>query len=126
MPALLLIALATASPACVARVSDGDTIRLCSGERVRLLGIDAPERKGSERCSARSRARLKHSPNPSWCDFEMGERARAALTRLIGTGTVRIERRGHDVYGRTLARVTVNGRDAGEWLIGKGLARPWR
>lgn len=124
MPALLLIAL-TAS-ACVAHVSDGDTIRLCSGERVRLLGIDAPERAGSDRCSAKSRARLKMSRNPSWCDYAKGEQARAALKRLVGTGTVRLERRGTDYYGRTLARVTVNGRDAGEWLISKGLARKWR
>ncbi len=124
MPALLLLALA--APACVAYVTDGDTIRLCSGERVRLLGIDAPERAGSERCSARSRARLKNSRNPSWCDFKKGERARVALTRLIASGTVRLDRRGQDVYRRTLARVTVNGRDAGEWLIGQGLARPWR
>lgn len=126
MSLMLLLALSAASPACVARVTDGDTIRLCSGERVRLMGIDAPERAGSERCSARSVARLRHSPNPSWCDYEKGEQSKAALTRVIGTGTVRIERHGHDVYGRTLARVTVNGRDAGEWLIGKGLARPWR
>lgn len=28
-------------------------------------------------------------------------------------------------YSRTLATVTVNGRDAGEYLIGVGLARAW-
>jgi endonuclease YncB( thermonuclease family) len=122
----LLLALAAASSACIARVSDGDTIRLCSGERVRLVGIDAPERAGSERCNARSRARLAGSRNPSWCDHAKGERAQAELERLLSTGTVRIERRGQDAYGRTLARVTVNGRDAGEWLIRQGLARPWR
>lgn len=124
MPVLLSLALA--APACVAYVTDGDTIRLCSGERVRLLGIDAPERAGTERCSAKSRARLKDSRNPSWCDFEKGERARVALTRLIASGTVRLQAQGLDRYGRTLARVTVNGKDAGEWLISQGLARPWR
>lgn len=122
----LLLALADASSACIARVSDGDTIRLCSGERVRLMGIDAPERAGSERCSARSRARLAGSRNPSWCDHAKGYRAQVELERLLTNGTVRIERHGQDVYGRTLARVTVNGRDAGEWLISKGLAKPWR
>lgn len=122
----LILALAVASSACVASVSDGDTIRLCSGERVRLLGIDAPERARSPRCSTRSRARLKGSSNPSWCDYAKAEQARVALTRLMGTGTVRIDRRGTDQYGRTLARVTVNGRDAGKWLISLGLARPWR
>lgn len=123
---VLLLALALASSACVARVSDGDTIRLCNGERVRLVGIDAPERASSERCNARSRARLKNSRNPSWCDFARGEQARAALTRLLAKGQVRIERQGYDRYKRTLARVTVNGRDAGQWLIHQGLARPWR
>ena len=122
----LILALAAASSACVARVSDGDSIRLCSGERVRLMGIDAPELRGSSRCSAASRARLKSSRNPSWCDHDKGDRARIAMERFIMRGTVRIERNGHDVYGRTLARVTVDGRDAGEWLISQGLARPWR
>lgn len=122
----LLLALAAASSACVERVSDGDTIRLCSGERVRLVGIDAPERAGSSRCSAQSRARLQHSRNPSWCNYRKGEQARAALTRFMGKGTVRIQRQGVDQYGRTLARVTVNGHDAGKWLISQGLARPWQ
>jgi endonuclease YncB( thermonuclease family) len=31
-----------------------------------------------------------------------------------------------DRYGRTLASVTVNGRDVGEILIGEGLARPYQ
>lgn len=122
----LLLALAATSSACVARVSDGDTIRLCSGERVRMVGIDAPERAESSRCTARSRVRLQNSKNPSWCDHRKGEQARAALTRFMGTGTVQIQRQGKDSYGRTLARVTVNGQDAGEWLIDQGLARPWR
>ncbi|MBA4353694.1 MAG: nuclease, partial [Novosphingobium sp.] len=102
MPLLLALAAATI---CVARVSDGDTIRLCDGERVRLLGIDAPELRHSERCSAKSRARLTGSRNPSWCDHAKGAASRAALTRYIATGTVRIERRGVDRYRRTLARV---------------------
>ena len=122
----LLLVLAAASTVCIARVSDGDTIRLCNGERVRLMGIDAPGRAGSERCSARSRARLQGSRNPSWCDHAKGDRAQAALERFLIGGAVRIERHGHDAYGRTLARVTVNGQDAGRWLISRGLARPWR
>ena len=122
----LLLAIAATANACIARVSDGDTIRLCSGERVRLIGIDAPERAGSERCSPRSRARLAGSRNPRWCDHAKAEQSKAALERVLATGAVRIERHGLDVYGRTLARVTMNGRDAGEWLVAKGLARPWR
>ena len=40
-------------------------------------------------------------------------------------GPVKIQRQGLDQYGRTLARVVVNGIDAGEWLIRRGLARRW-
>ncbi|MFN3469787.1 MAG: thermonuclease family protein [Novosphingobium sp.] len=120
-----MILAATAS-ACVARVSDGDSLRLCSGERVRLIGIDAPELRGSSRCAPAALARLKNSRNPPWCDHARGDEARTALARFIAGGTVQIERRGLDAYGRTLARVTVNGRDAGDRLISRGLARPWR
>ena len=122
----ILLALAAAASACVARVSDGDTIRLCDGERVRLIGIDAPELLHSERRSVAARARLKHSRNPPWCDHAKAERSRAALQRFIMRGNVKVERVGGDAFKRTRARVTVNGRDAGKWLISKGLARPWR
>ncbi|WP_298966718.1 thermonuclease family protein [uncultured Roseibium sp.] len=35
-------------------------------------------------------------------------------------------RNGKDKYGRTLARVLVNGNDVSQILINEGLARPWR
>jgi len=41
----------------------------------------------------------------------------------IRCGRVRL---GTDTYGRTLATVSVNGVDAGDYLIAQGLARPWR
>lgn len=125
MVSALMILAATAS-ACVARVSDGDSLRLCSGERVRMIGIDAPELRGSSRCAPAALARQTNSRNPPWCDHARGEQARAALARFIASGPVKIERRGLDAYGRTLARVSVNGTDAGEWLMDQGLARPWR
>ena len=37
-----------------------------------------------------------------------------------------ITRLGTDPYGRTLATVSVNGVDAGDYLVAQGLARPWR
>jgi len=124
---MILLALSlAAAPLCIARVHDGDTIRLCSGERVRLVNIDAPELFGSERCSRAAARRLAGSRNPPWCDYGKGERARDALARFVSDGTVRLQRVGTDHYGRTLARVTVNGKDAGRYLISSGLARPWR
>ncbi|MFD2578800.1 thermonuclease family protein [Novosphingobium colocasiae] len=65
------------------------------------------------------------SPPRAWCDYDLGYRSRDALSALIATGPVRIDRSGRDRYGRTLATVTVNGRDAGEYLIARGLARRW-
>lgn len=39
------LSLSTANAASVCSVHDGDTLRLCSGQRIRLFGIDAPELK---------------------------------------------------------------------------------
>lgn len=125
MSGIAALALALAQP-CVAGVYDGDTLRLCSGERVRLVGIDAPETRGSPRCTPKRRRQLARSRNPAWCDYAAGERAKQSLARFLAQGPVRIERQGRDRYQRTLARVTVNGRDVGAVLVGQGLARVWR
>lgn len=117
-----MIALAVAtSLICIApTVHDGDSIR-CGRERIRLVNIDAPELEGSPRCQRR-----RNGPNPSWCDYGLGLRSRDALKAFLAKGEVRITRQGVDRYGRTLARVTVNGRDAGDYLASRGLARRWR
>lgn len=114
----MLPTLAAAALACISAVHDGDTVRLCNGERVRLAAIDAPEMPGSPKCESHRRAR-------SWCDYRLAVRSRDELERLLRRGPVRIERTGRDIYGRTLARLTVNGRDVGEALIARGLARRW-
>ncbi|WP_334185415.1 thermonuclease family protein [Novosphingobium sp.] len=118
--------LAAAAIACVASVHDGDTVRLCDGERVRLVNIDAPEVVGSSRCTAQSRAKLAASRNPPWCDYEAGLASRDQLRAFLSSGSPQIQRTGTDRYGRTLARLSVNGRDAGNYLISAGLARPWQ
>lgn len=85
---------------------------------MRIANIDAPEVKGSPKCGARRR-------RAAWCDFALGARARDALrARMIGR-QVTIVRSGTDIYGRTLARVLIDGEDVGEWLIAQGLARRW-
>lgn len=118
--------LAAAAGLCIASIHDGDTIRLCDGERVRLEGIDAPEVTGSPRCSSRQRQVLEGSKNPPWCDFQAGAESRDQLRAFISTGRVSIERFGQDRYGRTLAKIYVGDRDAGEYLVKRGLARQWR
>lgn len=119
----MILSILAAAAACVASVHDGDSIRLCDGEKVRIANIDAPELPGSSRCDPRQ---LRGGRNPSWCDHALAARSRDELAGFLATGTVEVHRQGYDRYGRTLARVTVNGRDAGAHLIRQGLARPWR
>lgn len=121
LPVLLL-----ASALCVGSVHDGDTVRTCSGERVRLIGIDAPEVRGSPRCTAQSRKRLARSKNLPWCDFNTGIASRKALSTFLASGPVRLQRSSHDRYGRTLGKLSVRGNDAGSYLIARHLAREWR
>lgn len=119
MRAMTWLAFATAATVCLApSVHDGDTIR-CGEERIRILNIDAPEMAGSPKCTrVRSGA--------EWCDYEAAVRSRDALRAFLARGRPLVERAGTDRYGRTLARVSVGGRDAGEYLVSIGLARPWR
>jgi len=99
-------------------VHDGDTIR-CGRERVRLADIDAPELPDSPKCKDGRRSY-------AWCDFDAGYRSRDALRAFLASGPVALDRQGQDKYGRTLAIVSVNGRSAGDYLVGQGLAKPWQ
>jgi endonuclease YncB( thermonuclease family) len=99
-------------------VHDGDSIR-CGGERVRIANIEAPELPGSPKCEDSRRSY-------AWCDYQAGYQARDELRTFLSRGPVMIERMGPDKYGRTLALVTVNGGDAGAYLVRLGLARRWR
>ena len=81
------------------RVVDGDTFRLW-GERIRIVGIDAPERgqPGAGRATAR-------------------------LGVLLRGGPLTIVRRGRDVHCRTLAAVYVNGWSVAAVMRAEGLAK---
>lgn len=111
-----------AAAICIDHVHDGDTLTLCSGEKIRIANIDAPEMPGSPRCDPRQ---LRGGANPSWCDYDLGYRSRDALQAFIIGGAVVINRQGVDRFGRTLATLSVNGRDAGNYLVRQGLARAW-
>jgi endonuclease YncB( thermonuclease family) len=93
-------------------VIDGDTIR-SDEERIRLEGIDAAE-IGHAKCEAERR---------------LGALVKHRLEQLLSSGSVDIRRNAHpdppDRYGRTLARVLVNGEDVACVLIKEGYARPW-
>ncbi|WP_066798581.1 thermonuclease family protein [Sphingomonas soli] len=102
----LLIAAAPAGAACVA--VDGDTLR-CGDERVRLLGIDAPELPW-------------HCQQGRHCapgdPYASTRSLRAALSR----GPVSLRRFGTDHYGPTLALVSAGGVDLSCWQLSHGQA----
>ena len=86
----------------VVGVTDGDTIRVMrEGEavRVRLEGIDCPERTQ---------------------DFS--QRASQLTSSLVFGEVVSVDVRDVDRYGRLVARVTVNGQDVSMVLVEQGLA----
>jgi hypothetical protein len=88
----------------IARVVDGDTVDLSTGERVRLIGIDTPE---TGQCGYRE--------------------ATDRLVALVTGQPVTLEagtRDNLDKYGRLLRYVLVNGVDSGGVLVSEGLAVP--
>lgn len=91
-------------------VTDGDTFRLASGERIRIAGIDAPEsRKRQAKCSA---------------EIALGKAAAAHARRLLDGQVVSLVRIGRS-YDRTVAEVRLGGRDVAGQLVAAGVARWW-
>ncbi|MBI4226455.1 thermonuclease family protein [Candidatus Roizmanbacteria bacterium] len=84
----------------VVRVVDGDSLDLKDGRRIRLLGIDAPER--------------------GKCMFEAGK---AKLEEMVLGKRVRLEDIVTDDYGRNLANVFVGNILVNKVLVEEGLAR---
>ncbi len=104
----LMVAVPPAAAERIARVVDGDTVVTASGEKVRLMGFDAPEIRG--KCPR---------------ERELAQRAAALLRRLARTG-LEFDRQGRDRYRRTLAVArTPAGEDVAVTLIRAGLARPY-
>ncbi len=92
----------------MARASDGDSLVL-QGDRVRLLGIDAPEL--DQVCW-----------DASGAEWRCGRAAREALAQRLAIGPVECQLRGQDKYGRTLAHCSVDAADLGAHMVGQGLA----
>jgi micrococcal nuclease len=98
----------TRTTAAVAWISDGDTLRLTNGRKVRLLQIDAPERESD-------------------C---YGHEATRVLTELAPKGTrVTLEADpsldDKDTYGRLLRYVLVGGENVNLTLIERGAVSPY-
>ena len=117
LPALLLGALLTSGVGAAAPnsgrlawVIDGDTVRLASGERIRIADIDAAEsRRDQAKCAA---------------EIRRGTAATRAAIALFKGRVVTIKRVGKS-YTRTVARLTLDGDDVAAMLLAKGIARPW-
>jgi endonuclease YncB( thermonuclease family) len=109
---LLLAGPALAEVAGQASVIDGDTIDI-HGQRIRLHGIDAPE-KGQPCFDA--------GQQPYRC----GQKAAMALDEFIGGSSVTCEEQDVDRYGRIVARCMVRGQSINAWLVRKGYAMAYR
>ncbi len=92
----------------VSRVVDGDTIELSSGEKVRYIGINAPE-----------------SVDPRRGVQCFGKEASAKNKELVEGKMVRLERdiSETDKYGRLLRYVFIGGIFVNEYLVREGFAR---
>lgn len=92
------------SEAVVARVIDGDTVELESGERVRYLMIDTPEITTEQEC---------------WGAEAKQTNAALVEGKLVG---LRYDTQCEDQYGRLLAYVELKGQIINELLVERGHA----
>ncbi len=92
-------------------VVDGDSLEV-AGQRIRLHGIDAPERR--QTCVA---------DGSRW---SCGERAAQALAAGISERTIACTEKDVDRYGRIVAICRVDGVDLNAWLVTEGWALAYR
>ena len=87
----------------VVAIADGDTLTVLDADRVqhkiRLAGIDAPERKQP-----------------------FGQRSRQTLADLVFRKQVEVMTEKKDRYGRTIGKVIYQGRDVNLVLVSEGMA----
>ena len=91
-----------AFPAKVVKISDGDTIMILQDKqqiKVRLFGIDAPEKKQ-----------------------DYGQKSRQFLASLIAGQVVEVEPKGKDRYKRTLGIIHYKGQDINAQMVLNGYA----
>ncbi|MDP9424029.1 MAG: thermonuclease family protein [Pseudomonadota bacterium] len=88
-------------------VVDGDSLR-CGAERLRLLGIDAPE--------------LGACPRDRQCVEGNGQAAKQSLAAGIRLGPFRYERVGVDRYGRTLVAAWAGSTNLACWQMRRSYA----
>jgi micrococcal nuclease len=127
--ALLLLTVATATGAGELRgrvewIYDGDTIKVAGVGKVRLLGIDTPEREASDK----DRFFVKLGGNGKALRRIAGEALRFNIATVKGKEVrLNLDREKRDAYGRLLAYVTLpDGRLLNRLLLEKGYAVVYR
>lgn len=95
-----------------ARVVDGDTIAV-SGQKIRLYGIDAPEKK--QTCK-----------KPVWHDWPCGKASAIRLKIRIGLKPVRCAIKNYDRYGRSVSVCYVGKTELNRWMVKNGFAVAYR
>lgn len=121
MPAMVLAKGTVTYDIEVTRVLDGDTIEykapflpapLKPVLKIRVLGIDTPEKGHRAQCPEEAALALKAS----------------ALTKqaVAAAKTIQLQLEGWDKFGgRVLGHVLIDGKNLGDMLIAQGLARPY-
>lgn len=110
LAATVLAAISPVESGRIVWVTDGDTFRLESGERIRIAGIDAAETQpGDAKCRA---------------EVVRGKAATQRSVALLKNRTVTFERVGRS-YNRTVARVRLDGRDLAGVLVAAGIVQWW-
>jgi len=114
LPMIILCWSVTVHPADIIRSLDGDTFEaripiwlgLVAVERVRLLGVDTPELKGTTKAA--------------------GLAAKQFTSDWLARGPVEIEACRRDAFGRVLGKVNRGGDDLGDALLATGHATPYK
>jgi micrococcal nuclease len=93
-------------------VIDGDTYRYKSGIKIRLFGVDTPEK--NQRCEMNGAC------------YPCGQEAQKFVQSFIGRSELACELTGDKTYDRYVATCSVGGKDLGETLIAAGWGFPYR
>ena len=93
-------------------ITDGDTIKI-SNNKIRLHGIDAPERK--QKCTKNNKK------------YNCGAVATKALTKKIGIKLVKcLTQKNKDKYNRFIGICFVEQEDLNKWMVKNGYAIAYR
>jgi endonuclease YncB( thermonuclease family) len=113
----IAIALFVATPSMAseivgtATVVDGDTIEI-QGQRIRLHGIDAPER--GQLCKRNGSL------------YRCGQAAALALADMVGQAVIRCQPNGVDRYKRIIGVCFKGDQDLNRWMVRNGWAVAYR